>query len=516
MLKYLFSMLLFASVLQAATITSQQDNYTNGQSMSFTVANMSGDRDWIGIYPVGKNNDWGNVVAWKWVSNKAKVRFSSIATGNYEARVFFHNSFKKEASDTFSVGAAVPDNATISTQKQTYTPQEAITVTVNNMQGNYKDWVAIYPKGSSNAWGNVLAWKYTKGITNGNINLGTVSAGSYEARAFFNNSYTLKASHSFVVRGNQQNASITTQKASYTAGESITVTVNNMQGNYKDWVAIYPKGSSNAWGNVLAWKYTKGITNGNINLGSIPVGNYEARAFFNNSYNLKASHSFSVKSAGGGGNANAKIFIIGDSTVHNTSAGEMGWGSKLGTYMKSPNNVFNRARSGASSKTYKNHSNGHHDWTYTKNMMRNADISNGAYLLIQFGHNDEKGGSLHTEPGRNNSYYNHLKAYVNEARDLGFTPVLITPVSRQYKGSRTHGQYPQTMKYLAADENVLLLDLEYKSYLEFKKYASDGAIQAVFSYDDGTHFNPTGARIVAGWVKELICNAGNQSLCSQF
>ncbi len=214
-------------------------------------------------------------------------------------------------------------------------------------------------------------------------------------------------------------------------------------------------------------------------------------------------------------NSNAKIFIIGDSTVHNDSQGEMGWGSKLGTYMQHPNNAFNRARSGSSSKTYKYDSASHHDWSTTKTMMQDADTSHGAYLFIQFGHNDEKDGYTYTQPGRYNSYYTELEVYVDQARDLGFTPVLITPVSRQYVGSRTHGEYPQTMKDLASDKGVLLLDLEYKSYLEFKKYPSDAALQEVFHYDDGTHFNPNGAAIVAGWVKELACQK-DQTLCGQF
>ena len=516
MIKYLFSLFLFFTSLQAATISTDQDNYNVNQSIVVNVNNMFGaTNDWIGIYPVGSDNSWGNVVSWRYtkgVKNGA-ITLPGVPEGNYEARAFFRNSYTLEATYTFSVGVLVP-TTTLSTNKETYTPQEAITLSLSNMSGASNDWVAIYPAGSSNSWDNVLSWKYTSGIVNGNITLTGVPAGHYEARAFFRNSYHLEAKKNFTVSAPQQETAVTTQKENYDAGEAITLSLSNMSGASNDWVAIYPAGSSNSWDNVLSWKYTSGIVNGNITLTGVPAGHYEARAFFRNSYHLEAKKSFTV-TAVDVGSSDAKLFIIGDSTVHNTSYGEMGWGSKLGTYMKHPNNAFNRARSGSSSKSYKEASASHHDWSYTKNMMAQSDISEGAYLFIQFGHNDEKSGYVHTEPGRYNSYYNELKKYLDQARDLGFIPVLITPVSRQYVGSRTHGAYPQTMKDLAADEGVLLLDLEYKSYIEFKKYSSDAALQAVFHYDDGTHFNPTGAGIVAGWVKELACNASS-TLCNQF
>ncbi len=271
--------------------------------------------------------------------------------------------------------------------------------------------------------------------------------------------------------------------------------------------------SKNVEGNIA---HIQIKTNSNIVTGNtlnITIEPFDAN--WGSTYSTISTQAVPLGDGGGGENSDAKIFIIGDSTVHNDSEGEMGWGSKLSTYMKHPNNAFNRARSGSSSKTYKYDSASHHDWSTTKTMMQNTDTLHGAYLFIQFGHNDEKQGYTYTQPGRHNSYYNELEAYVDQAKDLGFTPVLITPVSRQYVGSRTHGQYPQTMKDLASDKGVLLLDLEYKSYVEFKKYPSDSALQKAFGYDDGTHFSPTGAGIVAGWVKELACQK-DQALCGQF
>ena len=295
MIKYLFSILLFASILQAATITSQQNNYDEGQTLVFTATQMPGNaNDWIGIYPVGSNNDWANVVTWKWAPQNGEYTFNSIVVGSYEVRVFFNNSFVTEATDTFSV-LENQQNTTITAGKEHYDAGEEVVVTVANMAGNNNDWVAIYPAGSSNDWGNVVTWKFSNGITNGNINLGVVPAGDYEARAFFNNSFNLEASNTFSVDGVVNNTSISTSKESYTVNESIIVTLANMDGNNNDWIGIYPAGTNNDWGNVVAWSYTNGITNGNLNLGDLSVGSYEARAFFNNSFVTEATDTFTVQ-----------------------------------------------------------------------------------------------------------------------------------------------------------------------------------------------------------------------------
>jgi lysophospholipase L1-like esterase len=74
------------------------------------------------------------------------------------------------------------------------------------------------------------------------------------------------------------------------------------------------------------------------------------------------------------------------------------------------------------------------------------------------------------------------------------------------------------MRQLAKDENVLLLDLTKKSYTEFNKYITAEELHDTFNYrkDDHTHFNPTGASIVASWVRELACSSKDKKLCMEF
>jgi lysophospholipase L1-like esterase len=79
------------------------------------------------------------------------------------------------------------------------------------------------------------------------------------------------------------------------------------------------------------------------------------------------------------------------------------------------------------------------------------------------------------------------------------------------------GDYAQTVRDLARDEGVLLLDLQDKSWRKFNTYRDKEELISIFGYgQDNSHFNSYGANVVAYWVKELICASGDQSFCSQF
>ena len=189
---------------------------------------------------------------------------------------------------------------TIKTNENIYNINDSITISTTEMSGNAKDWVAIYPEGSSNAWGNVIAWSFTNGAVNYSKTFAHLDVGRYEVRAFFRNSYVLEAESSFVVQNDAGGGATTvkTSKQEYAVNESIEVTFKDMSGDAKDWIAIYPKGSSNTWGNVIHWGFTKGVVNGSKQFQGLAKGDYEVRAFFRNSYTLESKQSFSVKDAG--------------------------------------------------------------------------------------------------------------------------------------------------------------------------------------------------------------------------
>jgi len=181
----------------------------------------------------------------------------------------------------------------INSVKNVYSVNEAINIRVNDLKILPKNWLALYKKGTSNAWSNVLQWKWTTNTVTGNFIFTGLEVGEYEVRVFYNNSYTTATSSSFSVSNNPK-AEVKTRKKTLKTDEYVWVQVNNMFGDSKDWVAIYPKGSSNDWGNVVQWKFLKGKKNTEVEFKPLPAGEYEARVFFKNSYKVEAQSSFTV------------------------------------------------------------------------------------------------------------------------------------------------------------------------------------------------------------------------------
>jgi len=183
---------------------------------------------------------------------------------------------------------------TIQAEKEIYKSNEVIKVNLTEMLGDNQDWVGVYPVGSNNDWENVITWKWTDGSINPNLSLGTIPEGDYEVRAFFENKFTTQATDTFRVNQAVGDASVVTTKATYKPNEKIIVNYSNMSGAEKDWIAIYLKNRTNDWDNVIEWKWTKGETNGNHIFNQLPIGEYEVRAFFNDSFNLETKSSFTV------------------------------------------------------------------------------------------------------------------------------------------------------------------------------------------------------------------------------
>jgi hypothetical protein len=186
-----------------ASISASKTVYEVNEKIEVTVNDMLGNgEDWVGIYPFGSSNDWGNVLSWSWTSGikDGTLSLDGIGAGEYEVRAFFSNSFNLEASVKISVNKQQQfQDAQINTSKYSYNVGESVGVTVGNMLGNYEDWVGIYPLGSSNDWGNVLSWSWTNGIKDGTLSLAGLKAGEYEVRAFFSNSFNLEVSTKIVV-----------------------------------------------------------------------------------------------------------------------------------------------------------------------------------------------------------------------------------------------------------------------------------------------------------------------------
>jgi len=182
-----------------------------------------------------------------------------------------------------------------STTKTTYSSTEKITINYNNVPIANNNWVAIYNKQDSNVWANVIAWRWVKKANDTNFIITQgLPQGDYETRLFLNNSYTVEARSSFTV---QNILNFSTTKTNYLPTEKIAINYSNVPKNKKNWVAIYNKLDSNVWANVIAWKWVKQSNDINfIITQGLPAGDYEARLFLKNSYNLEAKSAFTVSS----------------------------------------------------------------------------------------------------------------------------------------------------------------------------------------------------------------------------
>ena len=172
-----------------------------------------------------------------------------------------------------------------------------IHVNFTEMQGTATDWIGIYPAGASYEFENVLAWKWTEGVINGSLDFNLLVEGEYDVRAFFNNSLTKQAESTFSIIGVPPlipDVNLTTNKATYLNTETIIVNFTYMQGNATDWIGVYPAGAGYEFENVIAYKQTGGDINGSVSFTNIPVGDYDVRAFFNNSLKTEASTIISI------------------------------------------------------------------------------------------------------------------------------------------------------------------------------------------------------------------------------
>lgn len=153
------------------------------------------------------------------------------------------------------------------------------------------------------------------------------------------------------------------------------------------------------------------------------------------------------------------IFMIGDSTMADKPLHppqpERGWGQLLPLYFESDVRVDNHAVNGRSSKSFR-------DEGRWKPVLQS--LTAGDYVIIQFGHNDQKpDAARRTEPS--GSFSENLRRYISETRARGGNPVLATPIVRRAftNGTElldTHGAYSTAVRQVAASENVPFLDLQ--------------------------------------------------------
>ena len=192
------------------------------------------------------------------------------------------------------------------------------------------------------------------------------------------------------------------------------------------------------------------------------------------------------------------VYVLGDSTVADQPLEPYNsWGQMLTRFFKRGVAIANHAESGESLRSSLG--------------ARRLDkvlsvIKPGDYLLIQYGHNDEK--EKGEGVGASTTYTSDLKKFVSGARERGAIPVLITPVQRRTfdkegKITNSHGDYPDAVRKVAREEKVALIDLNQMSKVLYETWGPEKSVLA-FKEGDGTHHNNYGSYELAKCIVEGI------------
>lgn len=194
------------------------------------------------------------------------------------------------------------------------------------------------------------------------------------------------------------------------------------------------------------------------------------------------------------------VFLAGDSTVTDQRfEPAAGWGQMLPRFFKPEISVANHAESGETLKSFLI------ERRLDKILSR---IKPGDWLLIQFGHNDQKTQWPQSYAEAATTYRDYLRVYAGEARRGGATPVFVTSMHRHQfdpagKVVDTLGDYPRAMRETARALDVPLIDLHAMSAVF---YEALGPKEAWKAFNDGgkdlTHHDNYGAYQLARCVVE--------------
>lgn len=246
-----------------------------------------------------------------------------------------------------------------------------------------------------------------------------------------------------------------------------------------------------------------------------------------------------------------KVHTLGDSTMapyDESATVTRGWGMFFGNFLTNGWTSINYAKGGRDSRGGYNEL-----WQTAK-----KNVEKGDYVIITFGHNDEKNGGMDgyalkdyyerigdataaaavdlrgTVPST--TYKEWLGKIVDEAIALGATPIICSPVCRSYfsgskikrngchdlgdsfsilteNGPTTGNKVPaddHTMDYayhskkLAEEKGVAFIDLTTATADLYESYGDAKCHEYLFDGEGSTHFNTTGALLVARECARLM------------
>lgn len=197
---------------------------------------------------------------------------------------------------------------------------------------------------------------------------------------------------------------------------------------------------------------------------------------------------------------NILVGLIGDSTV----AEQSGWGPAFAKRFDRRAKIVNYAKNGATLQAL------------SKRLDELVQLKPD-YVLIQFGHNDQKRYDTTV-------YRDHLRSYVERIRKSGGKAVIVSSVTRRsfdahgkivsnlvrnekhsYQGTLT--DYANAAEAVAKELNLPFIDLHRASIAHHNQIGRDESMTYNFKEGDKTHFNEKGAEAITDLILEELKTA---------
>jgi pectate lyase/lysophospholipase L1-like esterase len=190
-----------------------------------------------------------------------------------------------------------------------------------------------------------------------------------------------------------------------------------------------------------------------------------------------------------------RVILVGDSTMQTRS----GYGDAFCQHMAPSVVCLNLARGGRSTSSFRAEGR----WTEVEDLLREGKAYQATLVLIQFGHNDQPG-----KPGRSTDLVTEFPAntarYAAEAKALGGTPVLVTPLTRRsFNGPYLKDDlapWAEATRRVAKEGGYAMLDLNKISASAVQAMGSKEADTMAPEKFDHTHLGDKGAAYFGAMV----------------
>lgn len=208
------------------------------------------------------------------------------------------------------------------------------------------------------------------------------------------------------------------------------------------------------------------------------------------------------------------VYLAGDSTVCDQKDEPWAtWGMMIPAFFDQGMAVANHAESGLALSSFT-----------AQNRLEKilSTMKAGDFVMIQFGHNDQK--ETGPEAGADRGYSKRLTAFIDAVKAKGAHPVVVTPVERRrFRDGKPYGtlqDYAAAAKKVAAEKDVPVIDLNAMSLKLYEALGEEGSKHAFVHYPantfpnqpqalkDDTHHNPYGgfelAKCVVQGIKDNV------------